>query len=119
MISNSINATAASVDMNEASIAQVNAGTIKTSDGTEDYLDRYLKSGSGLSVEPDASDPGSLVLSVSRNKEVILAGDFVPSEQLLSSNAVAALSNPTVNNLDVYVNGVLVSMGNNYDYYQA
>lgn len=116
VVSTSVDVTAASVNMDEASATQLNVGVIKTSSGTEDYLGRYLKSGSGLSVEPDVSDPGSLILSVSRNKEVIIPGNFISSEQLLPSTAVTALDSPTINNLDVYVNGVLVSMGNNYDY---
>ena len=116
VISTSLDATAATVDIGTAAISQVNTGLLKTADGTEDYLDRYLKSGSGVSVEADVNDPGSLVLSVSRNKEVLTPAQFLPAEQLLLSNAVAGLDNPTVENLDVYVNGVLVSMGSSYDY---
>ena len=116
VISNSFDATTASADFSSLTSNTINAGQVMTQDGTQDYLARYIKAGRGVQIVEDQNDPGSLVASVSRLKESSSPGQFVAAGNIFSSSIVAAATDHNNENLDVYVNGVLVSMGNNFDY---
>ncbi len=116
VIDTSLDATAATVDFSTASVSNLNAGQILTQDGSQDYLARYIKAGRGVQIAEDQNDPGSLIASVSRLKESLSPGQFLSVGDIFSSSIVASASDHNNENLDVYVNGVLVSMGNNFDY---
>ena len=116
VIATSVDATAASVDMSSVNIANASVDQLKTFDGTQDYLSRYIKPGAGVSIDPDPQDPGSFKVSVSRQKESLAPGQFLPANSVFSSSIISSMTEHTNENLDVYVNGVLVSMGTNFDY---
>ena len=116
VISNSVNFASANVDLGVPDIQQANIGVIKTLDGSVDYLERYVKPGAGILVDSDQEDPGSLILSIDRKKEVLVPAVFLPANNTLPSNIISNTPNLTAERLDVFVNGVLVSMGSNYDY---
>jgi hypothetical protein len=110
-ISSNINAQAATF---AASI--VKADQLLVPDGSQSYLSRYVKAGSGVEILEDPLDPGALIASVRRQKESKSPGQFLPSNEVFQSGIVSSSTTLTNESLDVYVNGVLVSMGTNFDY---
>ena len=116
VINTSLDATAATTNFSTVSTNNINTGQILTQDGSQDYLFRYIKAGRGVQIVEDQNDPGSLIASISRLKESSSPGQFISSGNIFPSSIIAAASDHNNENLDVYVNGVLVSMGNNFDY---
>jgi len=110
-ISTSVNAPTATF-----TVGVVKTGQLLTSDGSQPYLARYIKAGSGVEILEDPQDPGSLIASVKRQKESKSPGQFLTANSVFQSDIVSASNDHTIENLDVYVNGVLVSQGNNFDY---
>ena len=116
VIANSLDATSATANFSGLTSNAANVGQLMTQDGSQDYLSRYIKAGRGVQILPDQNDPGSLIASVARLKESTSPGQFMSVGDIFSSNIVASANDHNNENLDVYVNGVLVAMGNNFDY---
>jgi len=110
-ISTSVTAPSAVFD-----VGTIKAGQLLVPDGTQTYLSRYIKAGSGVEILEDPLDPGALIASVKRQKESKSPGQFLAANTIFQSNIISASNDHSNENLDVYVNGVLVSQGNNFDY---
>lgn len=116
LVSNSFDASSSSATFSILSASGVNVDQLLTYDGSQSYLQRHIKTGSGIEILEDSQDPGSLVIGVKRQKESTTPGQFLPANSVFSSPIISSMVEHTNENLDVYVNGVLVSMGTNFDY---